>query len=176
MTKTKLDERLLELRARNWPEAEGEIFDPDSSDKGKGYSRIPRTVPMVAGLIDRLDKRSAGRLYITLWAHDRGHGVVDVKDPEALIFEAGYANRTRAHRNWLERMQLLVSSGFVWTKPVGTRVHGLVLLRDPHKVVGEMARTGHDKLDATWFATWLNAFTHRCLEIGIDLKHYEGLT
>jgi hypothetical protein len=53
-------------RDRIWPDAENVVYLPGRG----GWSQIPRTIPMIAALIDTLGgKEHAGRLYITLWGH-----------------------------------------------------------------------------------------------------------
>lgn len=161
----------LQKRDELWPNAIHEIFNVDAKDKStKGYARPPRLLPLVIEIINQLDKANAGGLYLVLWCRDWGPGFIEVDDPALFVFEAGYAaSENRALRTWGERMAVLTRHRFVLTKPKGSREHGYILLRDPHRVVLELSRTP-DLIDATM----LDHFKNRCIEIGIDLTRYDG--
>ena len=126
---------------------------------------MPRTVPMIAALVDELCGRDKpGRLYITLWAYEFGDGFVEVPDPAALAMEAGYITN-RAERTFNERIAILRDLGFVRTARLGLREHGFVLLLDPHPILAAMQRHKPDSIPERWWT----AFTARCAAIGIPL-------
>jgi hypothetical protein len=69
-----------------WPDAASFVFE------GGGWARLPRTVPMIATLLDGPSfggRLSPGRLYVVLWCHEYGDGFVEVLDPVMLALEAG---------------------------------------------------------------------------------------
>lgn len=168
---TSAQAKRVQKRDEIFPGAAGEIFDVQDKNT-KGYTRLPRLLPLVVEIINRLDKANAGSLYTVLWCRDWGPGFLEPDDPTVLVFEAGYASSEgRALRTWKERMDVLCKYGFVWSKPKGAREHGYILLRDPHRVVVELSRIP-DLIDAklwTFFKT-------RCIEIGISLDRYEPVT
>lgn len=147
-----------------WPEAEQKVYNPS----GGGWTRMPRTVPMISGLIDFLSaKEKPGRLYTVLWGYEYGDGLVEISDPAHFALEAGYFT-SRAERTFTERMKILAELGFVEAKQVGSREYGVVLLADPHRVVSEMKATKGSKVPENWWS----AFSLRCSDIGIDLAAY----
>ncbi|WP_437321099.1 hypothetical protein [Sorangium sp. So ce385] len=151
-----------------WPDAEKEVLD--FSDKGTvGYARVPRLLPHIAALIDRLDTTSAGTLYSVLWCRDYGQGFIEVDDPTLLVFEAGYTHsEARALRTWKERMEVLSRYGFVRTKAKGSREHGYILLRNPYRAVLELNRGRPELIDSKW----MDLFRSRCTDIGVSLSKY----
>lgn len=153
-----------------WPDAEQRVFNPKASG---GWARMPRTVPMISGLVDFLsDKEKPGRLYTVLWGYEYGDGLIEISDPAHLALEAGYLS-SRAERSFNERMKALVKLGFIEAKPIGSREYGLVLLLDPHRVVVALKAMKDSRVPESWWT----AFTSRCADIGIDLALYGvGLT
>jgi hypothetical protein len=151
-----------------WPEAEQKVYNPTVG----GWARMPRTVPMISGLIDFLsDKEKPGRLYTVLWSHEYGDGLVEISDPAHLALEAGYFT-SRAERTFAERMKILVDFGFLQAKQVGSREYGVVLLVDPHRVVSAMKAKAGSKIPEGWWS----AFSLRCNDIGIDLAVFATTT
>ena len=144
-----------------WADAEGIVYHPKETG---GWSQTPRTIPMVATLIDRIGgKNEAGRLYLTLWSYDYGDGYIEIPDPALLGLEAGYSP-TRAERTFGERMKVLQELGFIRTKPLGQRTHGYVLLLDPNVVIGVHLAEDPSKISGDW----LSAYTARCLGVGLS--------
>ncbi len=142
-----------------WPDA------PMVTFSGGGWAKVPRTVPLIATLIDHLTTGSerAGRLYVALWAHDFGEGLVEA-DPENLVLEAGYA-RARADRTWNERIEVLLELGFIRTAERGHTKYGFVLLLNPHPVVHAL----HLARKADFPRGWYSYFTVLCADFGISL-------
>lgn len=157
----KLRARRVVVRDALWADADTVVFSPLTG----GWAQIPRTVPMVAGLIDTLGGReNAGRLYVVLWAYQYGDGFVEVPDPAQLALEAGYMS-TRAERTFDERVALLARLGFVRTAENGLRDHGFVLLLDPHRVVARIRAEQPKKIPGRWWS----AFQARCSAVGVPL-------
>ncbi len=122
---------------------------------------------MIASLIDMLGgKEKAGKLYVTLWAHEYGDGFVEVQDPAQVAFEAGYMT-SRAERTFEERIALLEALGFLRTASNGVRAHGFLLLLDPHAVVEQLRAKDPAGVPKVW---WL-AFEARCAAVGIALAN-----
>lgn len=141
--KSGANDRRTARRDELWPGSKNEVFDPDDP-RVQGYARLPRNVPLVMSLIDSLDPRiNAGSLYLALWCHDYGQGLVEVDDVRHILFEAGYAGVTsRGERTWRERIRLLAEHGFIRTKDRGLQEAGWILLRNPVKVVRELQAKG----------------------------------
>jgi hypothetical protein len=144
-----------------WVDAPNVVFTP----AGGGWAQMPRTVPMIAALIDELGGRDkAGRLYIALWAYELGDGFVEVPDPAMLALEAGYVT-SRAERTFNERIAILRDLGLLRTARLGLREHGYVLLLDPHQVVASIREKNPDRVPERWWT----AFVARCGAVGIRL-------
>lgn len=127
---------------------------------------------LVAGLADLAQAKVApGRLYLSLWAHDWGEGLIEV-DPDELIYEADPTlSAQRADRNFKAKMKGLAALGLIRTSPRGHREYGYALLRDPHIAVLEV-RPQLDKQE--WWPRWWGAFEGRCREVGVDLDGYRA--
>jgi len=158
--KSEDDWRRIERRNELWPDANSVVYRA-----GNGLARTPRTVPLVAALIDELspNRERSGRLYMTLWAHEED-GFVEVSDPEQIAFEAGYWT-SRATRTFEERVDQLVSLGFVRQESDGIRSCGFVLLLDPHLAVQKVHAFDATKIPQRW----LKVFEKRCRAIGVKL-------
>jgi hypothetical protein len=155
-------QRRLAQRDALWPEADTEVFQPV---KG-GWGQVPRTLPMIASLIDELGGREKpGRLYLALWSYDFGEGYIEVPDPARVALEAGY-KAARAERTFTERMKTLRDLGFIKTQALGAREFGHVLLVDPHRVVVRIRVTAPKRIPDVWWS----AFEARCSGIGIALS------
>ncbi len=155
---------ILRRRAKRdslWVDAPNVVFNSATG----GWSQMPRTIPMIASLVDELGGRDkAGRLYITLWAYELGDSFVEVPDPAQLALEAGYVTN-RAERSFNERIAILRSLGLVRTARLGLREHGFVLLLDPHPIVTAIREADPQRVPEHWWT----AFTARCGAVGIRL-------
>lgn len=154
-------------------EAKRELVFPDCGHEtfkttGGGFAQVPRVVPLVAALINEIGGReNAGSLYQVLWAHDWGQGIVEVKSPRSLLFQAGYTGSTgRADRTWQERVAILVSLGLVQTRPSGIEQHGFILLRDPYRAVLDL----HDRNPNRIPKNWMLAFDSFAMDYNVDLR------
>lgn len=151
--------RRVELRNQLWPDAEAHVFHSRTG----GWARMPRTVPMIASLLDHIGGRaSPGRAYLVLWSRDFGDGFVELADPTVLAMEAGYWT-ARGERTFAERVALLEHLAFIKTAMRGTRQHGYVLLRDPHRSIEELWKRSPQDVPASW----RSAFLARCQEAGV---------
>jgi hypothetical protein len=159
----------IKLREHLFPGSEGEIFAP-SIRTTVGFCRPPRVITLVAGLADLAQQKVApGRLYMSLWVHDWGEGLVEV-DPGELIYEADPTlSALRADRHFREKMKALAGLGLIQTSPRGHREHGYALLRDPHLAVLELQP---QLASQEWWTRWWGAFEGRCREVGVDLDAY----
>jgi hypothetical protein len=166
MASSRLAGKKISIRRRAkrdglWPDAEDVVFSPI----GGGWVQMPRTIPMLASLIDMLAGReNAGRLYIVLWAYEYGDGFVEVPDPAQLALEAGYMNK-RAERTFAERVSLLEKLGCIRTAKLGLREHGFILLLNPHNFASKLRKNRPRDVPDSWWS----AFQARCTNIGVPL-------
>lgn len=136
---TAAQRRRLKLRDELWPDV-----TPDSlwsRTSFVGFTTIPRTLPLVLRIIDTLDKKSAGRVYLDLWCRAFDDYVVEVRDEYEAAFASGYDGQ-RAIRSWRERVEVLESLGFVRTKTTPHGAYRYILILDPHKVIAALEEKG----------------------------------
>jgi len=159
-------------RDRLWPDAASVIFDP-SDRTTKGYSQVPRVVPIVARLINEIGgPENAGSLYQVLWAQEWGQGIVEVRSYRQLLYEAGYsAKGSRIERTWQERIRILENLGFIRTARRGLDDHAYILLIDPHLAVVQL-ETALPSVHKATFGPWREQFSLVCEQWGIDLDEF----
>jgi hypothetical protein len=127
-----------------------------AGEKETGWCAIPRTLPLILGLIDSKGisgKKTASSVYLELLTHHRSDGVVEMGKEGDHAFASGYVG-TRAIRTWRERMETLEKNHFIVTKPIGNERFGYVALVHPTTAVQKL----HEKklVDETWMATYLH--------------------
>ena len=154
-TGKKAVERLTAVRDKLWPDAKHELWNPRSE---KGFTTIPRTLPLLMRLLDTLVKgKDLSRVYLHLWSRSYTHGVVEVRDPGKFA----YASSFKGIRSWRERVELLQNLGFIRTAPLGDIQHYYITVRHPDAVIQELERKGklHDD-------SWLQMYETELAEIG----------
>ena len=156
----------MELRDQLWPDAPHVVWDR-SDLKEKGFTTLPRTVPLIGTLIRHLtDRLDASRAYLDLWGRAWDGGLVEIQDEEEVAASCGYATAGRNVRTWRERMVVLERLGFIRILPMGTRKYGYVLLVHPHDAVERLRHDDeHDVPD--W---WWTLFLKRANEIRAVLR------
>lgn len=161
----------LKTREHLWPGAGSLVFDPRDRST-RGYSQVPRVVPLVARLINEIGgSENAGSLYQVLWSQDWGQGIVEVRSFRGLLYEAGYSGKgPRVERTWNERIRILEEHGFVKTKARGLDAHAFVLLIDPHLAVLTLTSTAEGLVPSHW----LEQFNLVCEQWGIDVEGYKA--
>jgi len=146
-----------ELRETLWPGASANVW---SRHRDKGFTTIPRSLPLILRLISELTpKGDASSVYLDLWARSYDEGLLTVHDEQEMAFSAGY-DGPRAARTWREHIDTLVDLGFIQTKELGNRDIGHILILDPHKVAAQLHATGGIPSE------WWNAFVTRLNEVG----------
>lgn len=163
--KTGAADKRIKTRDKVFPNASAEVFQTG----GGGFAPVPRAVPMVATLINLIGgKENAGPLYQVLWAYDWGQGIIEVKSPRALLFQAGYTGTSgRADRTWHERVAILERLGFVRTAASGIEKYGYILLVDPYLAVLRLADAPPP--DVVVPGEWMMAFESLAMEFNVDL-------
>ena len=138
--------RRTRLRKELWPDVTDDMIW--SRETFKGFTSIPRTMPIIMTIIDTLSKTSSGNVYFGIWCKAFDDFVVEVRDEYDMAFSCGYTG-ARAVRSWRERISVLESNGFVKSSksPVGSYRYILVL--DPHKAVNRLF--GHSAISKEYF-------------------------
>ena len=152
---SELLKKRIELRDQLWPDSPEVVWDR-TDRKEKGFTTLPRTVPLVGALIRHLtDRLDASRAYFDLWGRSWDGGLVEIDDEEELAASCGYTTSKRNVRTWRERMVTLEQLGFIRIKPRGTRKYGYVLLVHPHDAVQRLRHDDEHDVPEWWWTLFL---------------------
>lgn len=162
----KIKEATLKMRAHLWPS----IKDPDlwiRDDKTrKGFTTIPRTMPLLMNIIQDASKHvtkgksiPAGKAYLTLWGRVYDEGVVRIDQEAAAALEAGYSGE-RNVTTWREHLRVLKDLGFVDFKPGTAGPAQWVLILNPYTTVKKLRQKKWVQEEA------YTALLQRAIEIG----------
>jgi hypothetical protein len=155
-------QRRLDLRTKLWPK----VSDTDlwiRQDR-KGFTTIPRGLPLIMRIIDLLTNRQpASSTYFDLWAMVYDEGFVQIKTPHERAFSAG-GGGSRAVYTWGRRMRSLERLGLISSSAGAAGPYSNVLILNPYKVLKTLEsnrRTGFPR-------SYYNAPLERMNEIGAD--------
>ncbi len=133
---SKAQEKARALRESIWPGFDEKLLW--SSTTCKGYTPVPRTLPLIMNIIDVLTKnKPAGRPYFVLWCRSFDQSLISIDNPLTLAIESGFSGE-RALSTWRDRMRSLVELGFILAKDGPAGPYQFVLMLNPHKVVWNM--------------------------------------
>lgn len=140
---SKAKEDAIAMRKHLWPEIMDEHLWLLDDKKKKGFSSIPRTMPILMNIINDASKQvcsksvPAGRSYLVLWCRVFGEGIVKVENETVAASEAGYLGE-RSITTWREHMRVLKDLGFIDYKPGQAGPMQFVLLHNPYYVVKDL--------------------------------------
>ncbi len=164
---SKAKEDAIKMRKHLWPDVADEQLWLIADRRKKGFSSIPRVMPILMDIIDKaskyVSKRSlpAGRSYLVLWCRVFGEGLVKIDNETVAAFEAGYSSE-RSVTTWREHMQALKDLGFVDIREGQAGSMQYVLLFNPYQV----AKVLREK---KWVQeVQFTALYQRALEIGAE--------
>lgn len=122
--------RRKRLRETLWPEIKEEQLWLRS--RSVGFTTIPRTMPLIGLILDRLSGKGIPLLstYLTLWCWVFDEGIVEVRNPRELAHESGFSG-PRAEATWRSRMRRLEELGFIKAKAGLAGEFQHVLLMNP---------------------------------------------
>lgn len=164
--RNKAKEGNLKMRGHLWPD-----LDPSSlwlrEDKTrKGYTTMPRTIPLIVNLINDISKQvtggkavPAGKSYLVLWCRVFDEGFLKIDSEAAAALEAGYAGE-RNVTTWREHLSVLKDLGFIDCKDGPAGPYQYILLFNPYKVVKALHAKGWVQQGA------YTALYQRALDIG----------
>jgi hypothetical protein len=143
----KAKEGAIAMRQLLWPEiTESELWLL-SDRTTKGFSQLPRTMPILMNIIAEASKKvgkksvPAGKSYLALWCRAFDEGVVKIDNEMAAAYEAGYAGE-RALSTWREHLRVLKDLGFVDYRASAGGPMQFVLLLNPYQVVRKLRTKG----------------------------------
>lgn len=130
--------------------------------KNKGFSTIPRTLPIAMEVIDNLSKgQPAGHAYFALWCRAPDGPLVVVQNPIVFAAEAGFSGE-RAVDTWRRRMKQLKELGFIQTRKGVSGDFHYILLMNPNVVIELMHKSGKHPIQDELYLK----FRDRIMDIG----------
>lgn len=134
--KQKIAKKNLELRTQLWPELDDDtLWD---RTKKKGFTTIPRTMPLILLIMDDLDSgKPVSKTYLALWCRVFDESFIEIKNPPQLAFEAGFTGE-RAVSVWKTRMMQLKKHGFIDIKQGASGDFNYVLLYNPYSIIKKL--------------------------------------
>lgn len=107
-------------------EVERNLIFPDAPTKvwsrktSKGFTTLPRAMPLLGLIMDRLTKGSpVSAVYTDLWYKSFDEMYLNIESPQERAYYSGFGGQ-RAETTWTTRMRLLAGLGFIEVKS-GTR-------------------------------------------------------
>jgi len=161
--KSKAHKNVMTMRAELWPDLdENQLWRRNVND---GFSTIPRTLSLIASIIDDLAKKetgksqAAGKTYFGLWCRVWDENLLIIDNETAYALEAGYGGE-RNTTTWRAHMRTLQKLGFIDVKDGAYGPFNYVLLFNPYIVL----RGLKDQIPAKTY-TYL---VQRAIEIGAE--------
>ncbi len=163
---SKAKQSSLKMRAHLWPEIQDSALWLREDDTRKGFTTMPRTMPMFVNLIQDVSKHvangksvPAGKSYLVLWCRVFDEGFLKIDQEATAALEAGYTGE-RNVTTWREHMRVLKDLGFIDCKPGPAGPCQYVLLLNPYAAVKVLRQKAWLQEDT------YTALFQRALEIG----------
>lgn len=145
---SKAKESSLKMRKHLWPKVpESDLWLRQDPTK-KGYTTMPRTMPLLINLINDISKHvgtgksvPAGKSYLVLWCRVFDEGYLKIESESVAAMEAGYEGE-RNISTWREHLRVLATLGFIDAKegPAGPYHH--ILIFNPYLAVKKLRKKG----------------------------------
>lgn len=156
----RISEAKLQLREKLWPNLDEKKLW--SRKQKKGFTTIPRTMPIILKIMDVLSKgKPVSATYLALWCHVFDENMVVIPNPNDMAYEVGFGGK-RAESTWLSRMKILHKLGFIDCKEGPSGDFHYVLIWNPYAVIAELHASG--KIDQLQY----RVLYHRSQTIGAD--------
>jgi hypothetical protein len=172
--RNKAREDSLKMRKRLWPTVGDDELWLREDRTRKGFTTLPRTMPMLMNLIGDASKQvakqsvPAGQAYLVLWCRVFDEGYVSIDSEAMAALEAGYSGE-RNVSTWRQHLKALKELGFIDYKPGAVSPCQHVLLFNPYRVLLALKKKGWVQEAA------FNAIYQRALEVGAgDLDEFEA--
>ena len=159
-SKANIQKKQLELRAQLWPELK--ITDLWLRKGSRGFTTIPRTMPLIMAIMDSLSKNHpVSSAYFDLWCRAYDECFVTLNKSREMAFYSGFSGQ-RAEQTWETRIKLLVELGFIKVAPGPSGAFSYAVILNPYRVVQK-----HRKQKSAGFSIEAyNALVSRVMEIG----------
>lgn len=134
--RVKAQEKMTMLRKEMWPAVSDDAFW--HRNKHRGFTTIPRTMPILMKIIDELTKNQpCGQTYLALWCRAFDEPLLTIENPKRVAAEAGFGGE-RALSTWHQRMKMLQELGFIDAREGDSGAFHYVLIFNPHLVVQQI--------------------------------------
>ncbi len=146
--RNKAKESNLKMRQHLWPEHDQSTLWLREDKTRKGYTTMPRTMPMFINLINDVSEQvtegksvPAGKSYLVLWCRVHDEGFLKIESEASAALEAGYEGE-RNVTTWREHMKVLKQLGFIDYKNGPAGPFQYILLLNPYQVVTALRLKG----------------------------------
>ena len=160
-TSKKVEEKQAEIRKQVFGEiAKGATWHRKTA---KGFTTIPRTMPLLGAIMDSLSGKGkpVSTTYLELWCRSNDDGFVTLSKQVDTAFASGFSG-LRGVSTWKERVRKLEELGFLDTKAgVSGSLH-YVQLWNPYIVI----KNHHGNKTVGIPEDRYNALIERMMEIG----------
>jgi len=162
---SKAKDDAIAMRKHLWPDVDDDQLWLLSDKKKKGFSSMPRTLPILMNMITDASKQvgsksvPAGRTYLVLWCRVFGEGLVKIENEMTAASEAGYVGE-RSVSTWREHLRVLKELGFIDYRPGSAGPMQYILLLNPYTIAKQLREKG-------WVgANQYTGLFQRAIEIG----------
>jgi hypothetical protein len=164
--RNKAKEDNVKMRKHLWADLDLKRLWLREDKTRKGYTTLPRTMPLIINLINDVSKHvttgksiPAGRSYLVLWCRVFDEGFLKIDSEAAAALEAGYSGE-RNVTTWREHMAVLQKLGFIDCKEGPTGPFHYILIFNPYQAIKALHAKGWVQQAA------YTALFQRSIEIG----------
>lgn len=147
---------------------ESRIWDVKNRAKTKGFTSIPRTMPLIGSIMDALSGKGkpVAMTYLELWCRSTEKGFLVLSKPREVAFASGFSGE-RGVSTWKERVQKLEALNFISTQSGSTGDLHYVQIWNPYLIIKDHQTAGTEGFSQDKY----NALLERSLDIGaLDLR------
>jgi hypothetical protein len=160
----KISQKILALRASLFPHLhEGHFWN---RLKQNGFTSVPRTMPLLMGIMDDMAGMPVGMVYLELWSRAFDEGMVNLAKQRELAFHSGLTGQ-RADTTWRQRVRKLAELGFIEIAEGSSGELSQAVIINPYLVIRKAYKAPGSHIPASRY----NALIERMTEI--DAKDME---
>ena len=137
------------MRENAFPELDpNRVWDIKNKTRTKGFTPIPRTMPLIGAIIDLMAGKGkpVSTAYLELWCRTDEQGFVILNKQSEVAFASGYSGE-RGVTTWKQRVRRIEELGFISTKPGTAGDLHYVQIWNPYLVIRD-----HKEADTTGFS------------------------
>ncbi len=144
------------------------VWDIKDTAKTKGYTAIPRTMPLIGAIMDLLAGKGkpVTSTYLELWCRSDERGFIIANKHPEIAFASGFSGE-RGVSTWKQRIRKLETLGFIGIKPGAAGDIHYVQIWNPYLVIQDHAEANTDGFSEKHY----HALLERYHDIGaLDLE------